>query len=170
MSQISVTILGIPKPKQSFRYRSIKTSAGKQIAVGYQTKEVKETENNLRAQIVQQLPARFVPFTGPVAVDRLIYVFPPPKSMSKAELALLTSGATIYKFTKPDLTDNLNKALFDAIQGIIFVNDSQVCSLNNIEKVYGFQPRIELQLREIDRIGGEQNKISLFNNSGKVKE
>ena len=135
-------ILGTPFSKQSFRF----TKSGHK----YQKKEVVEKQEAIQWQVVNQLPDGFKPFTGGVRVTRLLYVFPPLKSFSKKQLILLKNGVRIYKTTKPDLTDNLNKGLFDAMQGLVYINDSQVCEVENMVKCYGLQPRIEIELEEIE--------------------
>ena len=39
-----------------------------------------------------------------------------------------------------------NKGVFDALQGIIYANDSQIISLDNVKKIYGLRPRVEIEL------------------------
>jgi Holliday junction resolvase RusA-like endonuclease len=58
-------------------------------------------------------------------------------------------GGIIYKHTRPDLTDNLAKGLFDAMESVVFINDSLIVSLDDVKKYYGIQPRIEIELEEI---------------------
>jgi Holliday junction resolvase RusA-like endonuclease len=52
---------------------------------------------------------------GAIRVDRE-YIFPRPKCHAK----------TKYHTVKPDI-DNLDKALFDALQGMFFTGDQQIC-------------------------------------------
>ena len=52
-----------------------------------------------------------------------------------------------YPSVRPDL-DNLEKALIDAMQGIVFVDDSQIVTKTS-SKVYGIEGRIEVKLREL---------------------
>ena len=51
-----------------------------------------------------------------------------------------------YKTTKPDITDNLAKMLFDCLEGIVYINDSQICEMYDVKKIYGFQPGIYLTI------------------------
>ena len=88
-------------------------------------------------------------FTGNVVVDKLYYVFSPLKSFTKKKLELIESGKKVFKNTKPDLSDNLNKMLFDAMQGIVYDNDSRVVGMNKVMKFYGNRPRIEIEIREL---------------------
>jgi Holliday junction resolvase RusA-like endonuclease len=135
---MKLTILGVPFAKQSFRF----TKTG----IKYQPKAIKEKQKSVRQQIIEQLPVNFHPFTCPIIVTELIFVFPPLKSFSKRKLKALEKGEYIYKITKPDLHDNLSKSLFDAMEGIVYQNDSQICELRNVKKVYGLKPRIEVEL------------------------
>ncbi len=56
---------------------------------------------------------------GPMRVD-CVFVFPKTKKTPK-----LVDGRT-YKTTKPD-NDNMRKAVLDAMEGVAFHNDAQVC-------------------------------------------
>lgn len=141
-------IKGEPKPKQSARFR-IAGKGEKPFVMSYQKKSVKQAEQDIISQILGQLPKDFVPFTGKLAIKKLHYVFAPIKSLKKADLQLINSGIAVYKSTKPDLTDNLSKGLFDALEGIVYLNDSQICSIDNVRKFYGNVPRTELVIEEI---------------------
>lgn len=140
---MTLTILGVPFSKQSARH----TRSG----MVYQTKRVKEAENSVRWQVINQLPSGFIPFSKGVKVTKLWYIFPPTKKLlgSKKRVKQLEAGKKFIKTTKPDLTDNLNKGLFDAMQGIVYNNDSQICEINNVMKCYGLKPRIEIVLEEV---------------------
>lgn len=146
---MKLIIKGIPKPKQSVRSRIVKTKTGKNFVQHYQTKEVKQNERNLAYDVKSQLPSDFVPFSGAIHVKKILYVFPPQKGWPKYKMKELEAGKVFYKQEKPDLTDNLNKPLFDALQGIVFLNDSLICKISNVEKIYGLVPRIELELEAL---------------------
>lgn len=139
-------IKGIPQPKQSFRYRTVNTG-GKSFAQAYQTKEVKATAADVRTQVLEQLEEGFIPFDCPLSM-RAKFVFPFTKSFSKKKLKEAAEGKIFYKDTKPDITDNLMKGLCDAMEGIVFINDSRICKVNS-EKIYGNVPRIEILLTEL---------------------
>ena len=132
-------ILGIPKAKQSFRY----TKSG----IRYQPKEVKQTEKDIRQQIIEQLPKDFKPMTGGIWITKLHFVFPAIAGLSKKKKELVESEK-LPKVTAPDL-ENLQKGLNDALEGVVFIRDSQICFLNDVKKLYGTVPRIEIDLEEI---------------------
>lgn len=149
MNKLRLLIHGTPQPKQSVRFKTIKTNDGKSFSHKYQPNESVENERSIKLEVLSQLPQGFKPFTGPIRVNKLHFVFPPLKTFSKKKMKLIEMGAKIYKDRKPDLMDNLNKGLFDALEGIVFLNDSQIVSSNNLEKYFGLQPRIELELEEL---------------------
>ena len=144
MKTLNLWIPGEPKPKQSARFRQITTKSGKSFMHSYQKKEVIQAENNVRLSVIDQLPDDFKPHDGPISVEKLLYFFTPIKSMPKKHANLIENGFTIPKITKPDLTDNLSKGVFDALESIVFNNDSQIFSVNNAYKLYGSTPGIRI--------------------------
>lgn len=155
---IKFVIPGIPKPKQSVRsgvvYRAgkpvtfIDKNTGKErvLQTKFQTAEVKENERAIKLIIKEQLPPEFQIVKGEVKIKKLHYVFPPLSSFSKKKMNEIQQGKIIHKTTKPDLDSNLNKGLFDAMEGIVYINDSQICEINNLTKYYGFEPRTEIEI------------------------
>lgn len=73
-------------------------------------------------------------------------VFPVPKSYSKKKTAELLSGRNNYD-KKPDC-DNLAKIILDSLNGLAYHDDSQVTVLH-INKEYGTQPKVIVELKEI---------------------
>lgn len=140
-------ILGIPQPKQSARFR-IQKFGNKTFVKSYQKKEVVQNEMNLALDVKSQLSPDFVPFDCALKA-KVLYVFPPLKGFSKAKLNALSAGTKIYKDTKPDLQDNLNKGLFDALEGIVYIKDSLICKVE-CEKIYGLVPRIEIEFEALN--------------------
>ena len=137
---LEIFIPGIPTPKQSVRFdfKNKRT---------YQPAKVEQKAHSMAWIIKEQLPYDFTPFTGPVKILLLHYIFPPLKSFSKKKLKAIQEGETIYKTTKPDITDNLAKMLFDCMEGFVYLNDSQVCSMDRVSKYYGMIPGIKLVIQ-----------------------
>ena len=150
MNDLKLTILGTPTSKQSFRF----AVAGKKV-FRYQSKEIKQSANDIRQQIIAQLPPDFKPFTKGVWIKLLLFVFPIPKNLNKTQQKLADEG-NLVKTTRPDLHDNLCKGLMDAMEGIVFLNDSQICAMDKVVKLYGPIPKIEIVLEEI---GGSDEDI-----------
>ena len=138
---------GIPFSKQSSRSRIVQ-GKGRAFVHHYQSAKVKQGERNITAMAVTQLPDGFEPFSGPVIVEDITFVFPPRKSEKKSTLSLIESGQMVYKTTKPDLTDNLQKGVFDALEGIVYLNDSQICEVQAVRKIYGKHPGIYMTIKE----------------------
>lgn len=83
------------------------------------------------------------------AISATIYgYFEPPKSVSKKERAKMLSGEVSY--TKKIDSDNLAKSILDALNGVAYDDDSQVCLLV-VQKLYGEKARVEVILEEINK-------------------
>lgn len=128
-------IPGEPIPKQSVRF----TKQG----IAYQPKELVEAKKKLKADIQAQLPAGFIPWSGPVEIVMWHFVFSYLKGHSKKERAL----QRLYKTTKPDMSDNLKKLPLDAMSGLVFQDDSLICKENNVEKYYGTEAKTIIELK-----------------------
>jgi len=96
------------------------------------------------AKAAKQAMGSQSPLEAPVALSvRVIKTI--PVSWSKAKRQQAESG-TIRPVGKPDL-DNYIKAIMDAGNGILWVDDSQVCELHS-SKAYG-SPCIEVTVMEL---------------------
>ena len=84
-------------------------------------------------------------FDTPMQLQLSAY-YPIPKSWSKKKRQLAIDGE-IYPQVKPDL-DNVMKAVLDAMNGIVYVDDSQVINLVATKR-YSTDPRIEVYLHEV---------------------
>lgn len=88
----------------------------------------------LRALAKQQWLIK--PIDGPLKVEVIFHV-PRPKTISIKKRK--------YPHCKPDL-DNLEKLLWDALEGIVFVNDSRIVT-KTISKQYSSEGMIEVKIR-----------------------
>lgn len=84
------------------------------------------------------------PLETPLAVY-LYFRLPIPQSYSKKRTAACLAGSE-KPTKKPDL-DNLAKSVLDALNGVIYLDDSQIVSLH-MTKVYSQHPGIDLLIRE----------------------
>jgi len=84
------------------------------------------------------------PFETPVQMQVSCY-YPIPKSWSKKKRQDAVDGE-LYPKVKPDL-DNVAKAVLDAINGIVYVDDAQVINLVATKR-YATDPRVEVYLFE----------------------
>lgn len=84
---------------------------------------------------------------GPIYCEAT-YVFNLPKNAPKWAVQGLENGKKVYKCTTPDVTDNVNKGIIDALSPLIMDNDSRI-SLFKARKIYGVKPRIEIAFYEL---------------------
>jgi Holliday junction resolvase RusA-like endonuclease len=82
---------------------------------------------------------------GPISADINIY-FEPPKSLSRKKKEHLVNENSWYT-SKPD-TDNLIKSILDALNGLAYEDDSQVCEIYT-QKKYGERSKIDVLLKEL---------------------
>jgi Holliday junction resolvase RusA-like endonuclease len=75
--------------------------------------------------------------SGPVSLV-LVCSMPRPKYIKKD---------AIWHTKKPDI-DNLAKAVMDALNGIVWKDDSQICELSAV-KIYDVTPGIQLEVTEL---------------------
>ena len=144
---ISIKINIIPRALQSVRTRIIKPKGKKPFIMHYQQAWVKKYKDEIIRQAKSQLPKDFQLFNNYVEIVKLIYVFPMKKTENKRNRLHIEQGGFILKNTKPDF-DNLMKPFADALEGIIWKNDSRVCISGQRYKVYGSEPCIYLEVKE----------------------
>jgi Holliday junction resolvase RusA-like endonuclease len=85
--------------------------------------------------------------SGPITLW-ITFRLPRPKSDfgSGRNSDKLKPSAASYHIKKPDL-DKLNRAVSDALKGIIWKDDSQVCALHST-KEYGSNPGAQITIQE----------------------
>lgn len=81
----------------------------------------------------------------PIEVECRFY-FKPPKSYTKTKLKQITSKQMLYT-KKPDV-DNLFKGVTDALNGVIYNDDSQIVKAT-MYKEYSDEDRIVVEIREV---------------------
>jgi Holliday junction resolvase RusA-like endonuclease len=84
-------------------------------------------------------------FETPMQLQLSAY-YPIPKSWSKKKRQQAIDGE-IYPNVKPDL-DNVMKAVLDALNGVVYVDDSQVINLVATKR-YSTDPRVEVYVHEV---------------------
>jgi len=114
--------------------------------IAYQPKKIVDYKNEIRRLVREQLPSSFsvIGEDVPIFIDRLHYVFAYPSSFSKKKRA---EDVIHFRVTKPDLHDNLNKPLFDAMEGTVWMRDQNVVSLNDVKKYYSDVDKILMDIR-----------------------
>lgn len=154
MSELKFIFRTEPRAIQSVRFCRI----GEHVRT-YQSKNNTDWKNFIRLSASEQLPEKWQSLDGPLALE-VLFVFTPLRSFPKKTLQAIAAGNRVYKSTKPDLCDNLLKGLCDALTGICWRDDSQICKVNSC-KYFGLDPMIRLKVSQI-KIEGEKEVSDLF--------
>jgi Holliday junction resolvase RusA-like endonuclease len=109
------------------------------------TPEKNVSSENLVGWTAAQAMAGRQVITGPVNV-RLHIAMDIPASWSKVKQQRALEGLE-HPTTKPDM-DNVIKAIFDAMNGVVWKDDVQVIGLST-SKAYGQAPGVRVEVREI---------------------
>ncbi|MGC0155013.1 RusA family crossover junction endodeoxyribonuclease [Chromobacterium vaccinii] len=140
MNPIRFTVPGTPvgkgRPKVSTR--------GGKFARMY-TPEKTASYEGLIALAAQTAMAGRAPLTGPAQVD-IDMVLGVPASWSKRKQAAALAGQ-VFPTKKPD-ADNVVKAIFDGMNGVVWTDDVQACDIV-VRKRYGATPGVMVVVQEI---------------------
>jgi Holliday junction resolvase RusA-like endonuclease len=106
----------------------------------YTPQETVRYENLVMMQAMQAMQDR-----PPVDIDvglMFVAVFPIPKSFTKAQRAAALADE-IRPTKKPDLS-NIQKALEDGMNAVVFKDDSQITESGGSKKIYGEVPCVKV--------------------------
>ena len=119
-------------------HQSFKIGRG---GIKYKPKKVKDYQEYLRRLVSEQLPKDFNIITAgsEIKVNYIEYIYAYPKSFSKKR------RVKTFKVTKPDLQDNLNKAFFDSLEGLLYEQDQNIVEINRMSKFYGETDKIRVE-------------------------
>ena len=131
--KLSFDIYVKPLAHQSFRIG--------RNGIRYKPKKIVDYQRNIKALIVEQLPKDFDIITSgsEIKVNYIEYIYSYPKSFSKKK------RVKTFKTTKPDLQDNLNKAFFDSLEGLVYEQDQNIVEINRMSKFYGETDQIRVE-------------------------
>jgi len=109
--------------------------------IRYKPKRIVDYQRNIKVLILEQLPEDFNIITSgsEIKVNYIEYIYSYPKSFSKKK------RVKTFKTTKPDLQDNLNKAFFDSLEGIVYEQDQNIVEINRMSKFYGETDQIRVE-------------------------
>ena len=138
---ISITIPGVPVAKG--RPRAMRM--GKKGIRMYTPAKTADYEAVCRTAAVRAMEGR-APLVGPLFVSFILHM-PIPASLSmKKQVALV--GKPHVK--KPD-SSNVLKAVEDALNGVVWHDDSQIAHLT-AQKIYSLEPRVVVRVYEVFEI------------------
>lgn len=147
---IAFVIPGDAAPKERARARIVTPKGGKPFVSLYTPAETRQYEEKVKA-IAWRAWGAHPPSTRPIELQLTVYVtIPASWPKWKAEAAV---RGEIAPTSVPDL-DNIEKAIADAMNGVVYLDDGQVCSSDKV-KLYATNgvARIEVQVRENWRSG-----------------
>lgn len=136
---IEITIPGIPVGKG----RPRAARRGKHITLYTPAKTV--SYEGKVALAGQQAMAGLAPLLGPLVVTMGVYM-PVPASWSKKKQQAALQGIELPA-KKPD-SDNVIKAVFDALNGVVWVDDVQVVDLA-LRKRYSLTPGVHMVVEQM---------------------
>jgi Holliday junction resolvase RusA-like endonuclease len=102
-------------------------------------------ENLVRLAAYEAMAGR-KPFSGPVSMDTAVYIAPPQSASKKVRAAML--AGEIRPAKRPDL-DNYIKAVGDAANGIVFVDDALIVDIF-ARKLFSDNPRIDVKIQALE--------------------
>lgn len=138
--EFSFRVLGEPVAKARPRFNS-------KTRMTYTNQKTRNAERLIQTEYIKQGGRNKNDYSGKVEIE-LVFVFPIRKSWSKKkQKAMLNKPHTI----KPDL-DNLEKTVLDALNGLAFKDDSQVCLVIK-EKFWSNEPYTEIKITYEERKG-----------------
>ena len=142
--KITITVLGNPVPQK--RHRTVtRDRNGKPLPFARAYDPSRDDKRKLALMAQSQAPAK--PIAEPIEL-KVVAVFARPRSHYRTGRfsGILRDAAPHWHTSKPD-ADNLMKLIKDALNGVIWRDDSLVAR-ESIEKVYGETPmtRVEVAL------------------------
>ena len=142
---IVVELPGDPRGKGRPRSRVVRTTKGIPFVAVYTDAQTRAYEKALGMMAKVAMRGRPL-LTGPLAVE-IIALFAVPKSWpnKKRDAAL----ADIVRPTGSPDCDNIQKIALDALNGIVFPDDSQVVEIR-ASKCYSEKPRLRIEIKPLE--------------------
>ena len=138
---IKFEVLGVPVGKGRPKFSTVNGHA-----VAYTPAKTVNYETLVRLSYQQQYAGCMFDKDKPLKAVISAF-FPIPKSVSKKKREQMLIH-NIRPTKKPDC-DNIIKAILDALNGVAYYDDSQVVE-TVIFKVYGDEPKVIIELYEVD--------------------
>lgn len=116
----------------------------------YTDEKTRKYESSVRAVAQAAMRGRD-PLEGPLSLS-LRFRMPIPKSATRRAKTAMAAGE-IAHMGRPDL-DNCQKAIMDAMNGVVFVDDGQVVRAFST-KIYAEQPGVDVRIEAYEPQGGD---------------
>ena len=143
-------IPGVPRPQGRPRTRIVHLKHGKSFATIYEDGKDKTAKHAIKQHMQQYTPLQAL--SGPLKAE-LVYYLPRPLGEygTGRNAGQLKDSAAEFHTKRPDL-DNCAKLTLDALNEILWIDDSQICELI-VKKQYSNKPRTEITVSEIKSEG-----------------
>lgn len=147
--KVELIIPGNPLGKQVAKVYPIRNREGRVLFHrGVTPKKTSSLMNFVKLAFATKYPG-FVPLQGLLVLTATVFC-PIPKGMPKA-LVELAEDEVLPQGRKPDLS-NILKLVEDALEGLAFLNDSQICIYGEgTGKWYSRTPRMVIRIEEHHR-------------------
>lgn len=148
-----IEIRGTPIAKQSFKM--FKKRDGQ--SQSYRTPEVERFNNSVISQITNQLPPDYIPMSKAIRINFLEFRFKNPKTFRgriaehRSLLGIISDPQSIWEIGKDNQKDcdNLLKAIGDAFNSIVWIDDKLIVEILRTRKIYSLTPGITIDFEEI---------------------
>lgn len=145
MQTLAFSLSGEPRGKG----RPRATTRGGRFPTVYTDAKTRKYEASVR-KVAEAAMAGRAPLEGPLSLS-LRFRLPIPKSETKAHKAAMASGETAPT-KKPDW-DNAAKAMCDAMNGVVYVDDCQIVRAF-VTKIFAAQPGVDVRVEAFAPQGG----------------
>ena len=144
---IKLVILGEPLAQKRHKHTS-RDQSGKPLPFTRTYDPSKKDKYNIRQIAQLKAPPRLL--MGPIRVDCYFYFgYLKGHYGTGKNIGRLKDSAPYWKDTGKD-RDNCDKLILDALTGVFFPNDSQVCA-GEIKKKYSEKPRTEIYITPLNK-------------------
>lgn len=140
MDVLTFSMSGTPRAKG--RPRTTVRGGFATVYTDAKTKKYEASVADLSRKAMREKP----PISGAISVS-LRFRMPIPKSETKPVKAAMAAGEVPHT-SKPDI-DNLQKAILDGMNGIVFVDDSQIVR-SFTTKVYSETPGVDVRVEALE--------------------
>ena len=148
---IEFVVYGAPVAQPRVKAQAVMSKGGRMFAHVYEPgrkdSPARQWKSNVKAAAVnEQMKGKFPIWDGPIMMSAIFYL-PRPAAYCRNK----DPDGAIYHITKPD-TDNLIKGVKDALSGILYHDDKQIC-VERVEKFYhekGKGPRAVISVRPLE--------------------
>lgn len=141
---IVVEIPGEPVAKGRPRFRAITARDGRSFVNTYTPAKTKAYERAL-AMMAKVAMRGEPPLEGPLRVKVTAFLTVPASWSNKKRDAAL--AGTVCAISRPD-ADNYQKAAWDALNSIVWLDDSQIVDAHMV-KIYDENPRLKIEIEPI---------------------